>query len=331
MVLRAEVKIFNDLEETSKESKGETLAFETMWELQYGANKQQNAYLLKTDDMADFEILNGSSLTYNEIISINELSNILSEFYDVCAVAIVDHAAPCAVALAPTIEEAYNKAFDSDPMASFYGAFGFTQCVKYSLAEHLCSMSIRLVIAPDYDDKALKILLENPNIKVVKLNTPLENFKNLTQKEIHVTPFGTLMQDFNRSNLGKNSFNVVTKLKPTKEQIEDAVFAWKVSKYTRSNSVVIAKDFKTVAIAQGFVSPITVVESALDTACDGAKNAIMASDNILTSTECIYAAAQNRISMIIQPGGSDKDKKLIELADKYNIAMVFTDMTNYKR
>lgn len=331
MTQKIEFKLYDNMNRDGKWELEKQQTFKTMWELAYGANKQQSAGLYKTDGMADYEILSEGKLTYNEIISITELSNVLSEFYDVSAVAIVDHAAPCAVALAPSISEAYNKAFDCDPMASFYGSFGFSKQVGLSVAEHLSSMAARLVIAPDYEEKALKILKENSNTKIIKLNTPLEKFKSLIQKEIHVTPFGTLYQDFNRSHLGKNSFKVVTKLKPTQEQIEDVVFAWKVSKYTRSNSVVIAKDFKTSAIAQGFVSPVAVVESALNTACDSAKEAVMASDNILMSTECIYAAAQNRISVIIQPGGSANDDKLIELADKYNIAMIFTGITNYKR
>ncbi|MBR6098495.1 hypothetical protein IKP85_01985 [bacterium] len=332
MAKKAEVKIFDNSNGNEEWEQEKVLTYEPMWELAYGANKQQAAALFKTEGMADYEILNKEhKLTYNEIISITELSNILSEFYDVSAVAIVDHAAPCAVALAPNVQEAYTKAFDCDPMASFYGSFGFSKPVDYNVAEHLSSMSVRLVFAPDYEPEALEILQENSNTKIVKLNTPLEKYKALMQKEIHITPFGTLYQDFNRSNLDKDSFKVVTNLKPTEEQIEDAVFAWKISKYTRSNSIVIAKDFKTSAIAQGFISSVSAVESALNTACDAAKEAIMVSDNTLLSTECIYAAAQNRVSVIIQPGGCNNDSKLIEIADKYNIVMIFTGITNYKR
>ena len=105
---------------------------------------------------------------------------------------------------------------------------------------------------------------------------------------------------------------------------------WKISKYTHSNSIVVAKDFKTTAIMQGFISPAAAVESAMDTSCDGAKDSIMASDTPLDTAECIYAAVQGRISTIIQPGGSGNDKNLIELANKYNISMIFTGINNYK-
>ena len=330
MAIRADVKIYDNLNEMRTWELWKKQSFEPMWDLTYGENQQQAAAVFKTDEMADFQILDGKTLTYNEIISLTELANMLSEFYDVCGVAIVNHAAPCGVALAPTIQEAYNKAFDCDPMASFFGSIGFSKTVDASAAEHLTSMSVKLVIAPDYEEKALALLRANKEIKIVKLNTPLKEFKSLMQKDVHVTPFGTLYQDCNRSYLTKNTFRVVTKLKPTKEQIEDAVFAWKVAKYTRSNSIVIAKDFKTSAIAQGFVSPVNAVEAALSIACDASKDAILASDNTMPTSDCIYAAAQARVAVIIQPGGGESDDKLIELANKYNIAMIFTGIKNYK-
>ena len=331
MAKRAEIKIYDNLNEDSAWNLEQEISYEPLWDIRHGENPQQKAGVLQTEGMADFEVMGGKTLTYNEIVSITELANILSEFYDVCAVAIVKNSAPCGIALAPTVEEAYNKAFDCDPMASFFGAIGFSQEVDYEVAKHLNSMSVKLILAPSVEAKALALLEENKSIKIVILKTPLKDFKNLLQKEIKVTPFGTLYQDLNNSSLNKNSFRVVTKTKPSTEQIEDAVFAWKISKYARSNSIVIAKDFKTTAIAQGFVSPVNAVEFAMNIACDNAKDAILASDTTLPTMDCIYAAAQGRISTIIQPGGAINEDKIIELADKYNIAMILTGIENYKR
>jgi len=328
MSKKVELKIF-DNESGNWELARET-SFDEMWDLQYGENPQQSALIFKSENMADYEVFDGKTLSYNQVLSVNEIANVLSEFFDVCAVAIVKHAAPCAVALGATVEEAYNKAFDCDPVASFFGAIGSSQKIDFEVAKHINSMSVKLVLAPDFEPEALTLLRENPLITVVKLNTPLKDFKTLIQKDIHMTPFGTLYQDFNNSSLGKNSFQIVTKVKPTKEQIEDAVFAWKISKYARSNSIVVAKDFKTFAIAQGHISPLTAVEDAMDWACDNSKNAVMVSDNTLPTVDCIQIAAQGRISMILQPGGSANDDKMIELANKYNIAMVFTGIKNYK-
>ena len=330
MAKMAEVKIFDNSNDNTKWELEKELEYQPLWDLAHGENPHQSAGILKTSGMADFEIIGDANLSYNDVINISELSNILSEFYDVCAVAIVRDSAICGVALAPDIEAAYNKAFDCDPMSSFFGAIGFSQKVTYEVAKHINSMSVKLIIAPEIEEDGLKLLKENKFTKVVLIKTPFKEFKHILQKEIKITPFGTLYQDINHSTLGKDSFNVVTKTKPTTEQIEDAVFAWKISKYARSNSIIIAKDFKTEAIAQGFASPVNAVEFAMNTACDGAKNAILASDNTIPSIDCIYAAAQGRISTIIQPGGADNENKIIELADKYNIAMILTGIKNYK-
>ena len=118
---------------------------------------------------------------------------------------------------------------------------------------------------------------------------------------------------------------------PTKEQIEDAIFAWKVVKYAKTNSAVIARDFKTVAISQGQTNAIVAVEQALNYACDNSKEAVLASDATIHAEDCIYSAVQGRISLIIQPGGSVKDQKIIETCDKYGIAMITTGIRNYKQ
>ena len=330
MAKRAEIKIYDNINEDLSWELENEFVYEQMWSLEHGEIPQQQAAIYRSKELADFEIVDNKTLSYNEVLTLNELANISSEFYDVCAVVIVKHAAPCGVALAPTVEEAYNKAFDCDPMASFFGSIGFTQMVTEEVAKHISSMSMKLIMAPDFDSNALNILRENKNLRIVKLNTPLKDIRKFAQKDIHVTPFGTLSQNANKTNLSKKSFNVVTKVKPTQEQIEDAVFAWKLSKYSRSNSVIIAKDFKTSAIAQGFISPIPAVEFALNTSCDNSKDAILVSDTYLPTTDCIHAAAQGRIAVIVQPGGAQNESAIIELADKYNIAMVMTGIKNYK-
>ena len=330
MSKKIELKIFCNQNESKIYELEKETTLETLWHLHYGENPQQAAMLFKSENMADFDVINGQTLSYNEIMSLTEMANIVSEFFEVCAVTIVKHAAPCGVALGTNISDAYTKAFDCDPVASFFGAIGASQKIDFEVAKHINSMSVKMVFAPDYEPEALALLKDNPLIKVVKLNTPLKDYRKLIQKDIHVTPFGTLYQDFNNSNLGKNSFQIVTKKKPTKEQIEDAVFAWKISKFARSNSIVIAKDFKTSAISQGHISPLTAVEDAMKWACDNSKDAVLASDNTLPTVDCIQLAAQGRISMIIQPGGSANDESMIELADRYNIAMVFTGIKNYK-
>ena len=308
-----------------------TLNFEKIKDLGYGENPHQKASVYRTDNMIDYEVLNEKELSYNNIINANVALSIISEFYDVNCVAIIRHGKPCGVALGRSLYDAYTKAFDCDPVSSFYGVVGFSKTVDADVAKHLNSMAVEVVIAPDFDLEAIEVFRDNPEIKLVKLNTPLKEYRQMDVEEVMLTPFGALVQDKNRSELDKDKFKVVTREKPTPEQIEDAVFAWKVVKYAKTNSAVIARDFKTTAIAQGLTNALSAVDWALNYACDNSKDAVLASDSVLTSEDSIYSAVQNRINLIIQPGGSVKDQALIDVCDKYGIAMITTGIRNYKQ
>ncbi len=308
-----------------------TFNFEKLKDLKYGENPHQRASVYKIDKMVDYEVLNGKELSFNNILNVTEAVNIVSEFYDVNCVAIIRHDKPCGVALGRSLYEAYTKAFDCDPVSSFYGVAGFSKTVDIEVAKHLNSMAVEVVVAPDFDPKAVELFEDNPDIKLVKLNTSLKDYRRLTVEEVIITPFGALVQDRNNSELNKEMFKVVTKVRPTSEQIEDAIFAWKTVKHAKTNSVVIARDFKTTAIAQGQTNALSAVESALNYACDNSKDAVLASDTVLSSEDSIYSAVQGRIGLIIQPGGSIKDQKLIDVCDKYGISMITTGIRNYRQ
>lgn len=204
------------------------------------------------------------------------------------------------------------KAFDCDPFATFSGTIAFSQSVNFEVAKQLSSMSVKVVAAPYYEDDALKHLMQNSDLKIVRIYTELKNFKKLITEEIISTPLGTLVQEPNKSELDKDLYKiVVTKTKPTAEQLEDAIFAWKVVKYARTNAVVVAKDFKTTAISQGHTNNVAAIENAMDIACENSKDAVLATDEAIITGECINAAAQGRISLIIQPAAQFATKKLL--------------------
>ncbi len=322
-------------------------SFEKVQDLRYGENPHQEAGLYKlstphpnphpsrgegesSHHVADYEVLWGKEFSYNNILDITAAVNIVSEFYDVPAVAIVKHTAPCGVALGKTLLEAYHKAFDCDPISAFGGIIAFSQPVTKKIAELLNSVFLEVVIAPDFDEDALEILQGKKNLRIVKLNTTLEDYKKIQTEEIKITPFGVLIQNSDKKELDSDTFKVVTKAKPTAEQIEDAIFAWKVAKHAKSNAIVIAKDFKTLAIGQGQTNRVCAMEWALDYACDGSKDAVIASDGFFPAIDNIQAAAQGRIALIIQPGGSIKDKDVIAEADKYKIAMITTGIRHFR-
>lgn len=304
--------------------------FNKIQDLRYGENPHQKAGLYSNGSVVDYEVLWGKELSYNNILDMTGAVNIVSEFFDVPAVAIVKHTAPCGVALGKDILDAYQKAFDCDPISAFGGIVAFSKEVDKQTAKLLNSVFLEVVIAPSFAEDALEILQGKKNLRIVKLNTSFEDYKKVSSEEIKVTPFGVLIQDSDKKELDKDLFKVVSKTKPTAEQIEDAVFAWKVAKHAKSNAIVIAKDFKTLAIGQGQTSRICSMEWALDYACDGSKDAVIASDGFFPAIDNIQSAAQGRIALIIQPGGSIKDKDVIEEADKYNMAMITTGIRHFK-
>jgi phosphoribosylaminoimidazolecarboxamide formyltransferase/IMP cyclohydrolase len=326
-----DMQICAKLAEQLGEQPFKSFNFEKLKDLKYGENPHQKASVYKLDKMVDYEVLNEKELSFNNILNITEAINIVSEFYDVNAVSIIRHNKPCGVALGRSLYEAYTKAFDCDPISSFYGVIGFSKPVDAEVAKYLNSMSVEVVVAPDFEPNAIELFADNPDITLVKLNTSLKEYRRLNVEDIVITPFGVLVQDRNNSELNKDKFKVVTQTKPSPEQIEDAIFAWKAVKHAKTNSAVIARDFKTSAIAQGYTNALSAVEGALNYACDNSKDAVLASDAVLNSEDSIYSAVQGRIALIIQPGGSIKDQKLIELCDKYGVAMITTGIRNYRQ
>ncbi len=300
------------------------------YDLRYGENPHQDAVLYNTDKMLDYDVIQGKTLSYNNILDASSALAVVAEFYDVPACAIVKHNQPCGVALGKSSLDAYLKALDCDPVSAFGGVVAFSKKVDDALAKQLSSLFLEIVIAPDYTDEAFKILEAKKNLRVIRLKTPLSDYNTFLSKEIRITPFGALVQSADKKQLDVEEFKVVTKEKPTSEQVEDMIFAWKVVKHVKSNAIVIAKDFKTLGICGGQTSRIDALEIALNRACDGSKDAVLASDGFFPAIDNIHSAAQGRIKAIIQPGGSIKDKDVIEQAQKYSIIMITTGVRHFK-
>lgn len=287
-------------------------------DLSAGATISQSAKLYKTQDIIDYT--SSADLAYADIINLTLAMNVLSEFYDVCATVLVKNNTLTGVALGATMIESFEKAVDCNPIDSICGVVAFSKKLTIDIARLLTSQHV--VVAPELDND-VKDLFDNKKIKFVEIKTPLKEYKNYLIEEIFVTPFGTIVQDKNKKELDKESFKVVSKTKPTVEQIEDAIFAWKITKYIRSAGVVVAKDFKMTGISQGLQTP--AFEYALNVACDNAKEAVLASD-VPLSVHDLNVAVQDRISLIIQPGVSPD---VLKQADKFNVAMITTGISNF--
>jgi len=282
-----------------------------------GENEFQTAGFEINDKTIDYET--SRNLTYTEITAILRGLDAASEFYDVKAAITSTGAGICAVSLGKDIEEALKNVVDSNPIDFMSSVVTLTSEADSDIVKMLKDTNI--LVAPKFTKNATEYL-ETHNIGYVTVKTPLKDYKKYLSNDIKITPLGTLTQIPNLSELNKDSFNVVSKVKPTIEQIEDAVFAWKVAKHVTSQAVVIAKDLKTTAIAQGLQS--ASVEFALDYSCDMSKDAVLASDLPLTVHD-INVASQGRISMVIVPSAS---KDVTDKADKYGMALITTGFTN---
>ena len=282
-----------------------------------GTNRFQSASFENHDKTIDYET--SKNLEYSDIISITKGLNVVSEFYDVNAIVSTTAMGVCAVSLGKTLEDAVKNVIDSNPIDFMSSTIISSKEVDSDIAKILKNTNI--IAAPSFTKNAAEYL-NTHGICYVTVKTPLKDYKKYLSNEVRLTPLGTLIQSPNLSELDKDSFKVVSKAKPSVEQIEDAVFAWKIAKHASSRAIVIAKDLKTTAIAQGLQS--ASVEYAIDYSCDMSKEAIMASDLPITKHD-INVAAQGRISVIIVPSAT-KDE--IEAADKFNMSVIITGFTN---
>ena len=283
----------------------------------YGENAMQNAAIEANDKMIDYET--SKNLTYINILSLLKGLELISDFYDVNAVCTLKGTGVCAVALGQSLADAVQKSMDSNPIDFMSALLVVSSEVDSEVARFLKNTNI--IAAPKFTKNAIEIL-ESRDVAYVTINTPLKDYKGYLSNEVKVTPLGTLTQTPNLSELDKDLFKVVSKEKPSVEMIEDAIFAWKVAKYNNSQAIVVAKDLKTIAIAQGLQS--ASVEFALDYACDSSKDAVLASDMPI-SIHDVNVASQGRIGLIIVPFA---DKEVIAQADKYSMSVITTGYTN---
>lgn len=300
-------------------------------ELPFGENINQPAAIAEIEGGIEYEVLSDNkTLEYIDYLNLSRAVEILSEFFDVPAGTVAKENTLCAAALGSSIENVYEKLIDCDPISITSSTIGFSKTVPVEIAKQLKAMKIKNVVAPKFEKETLEILKSHGEINIIQINSPLQELLGFAAKDIKVTPFGYLVQDQNRSRLTKETFKVSGKIKPTQQQAEDAIFAWKVSKYTKTKSAVIAKDLSTKAIVQGKSNGVISTEIAMDYACESSKDAVLALDGVIENEETINAAIQGRIGLIIEAGNGINSDKIIKLADKYNISIITTGIRNNK-
>ncbi len=308
-----------------------TLTFEKKQALRYGENPHQEAgfYMQIKDNegtLTAADKIHGKELSYNNIGDTDGALETLKEFDEPTVVA-AKHANPCGIGSAATIAEAFQRAYDADPVSIFGGIVAANREIDKAAAEIMSGIFLEVVAAPSFSSEALQILTKKKNLRLLQLPGILKSdYKGFKARTVLG---GLLVQDFD-NKLINDELKVVTKRRPTEKEMEDLLFAWKTVKHAKSNGIAVAKDKTTTGVGPGQVSRIWALENAVRQGGKRIAGSVLASDAFFPFSDCVEAAHQAGITAIIQPGGSIRDKESIEAADKYGIAMVFTGMRHFK-
>lgn len=308
-------------------------AYNEQQPLRYGENPHQKAIFYRDEltvagGIPSAEQLHGKELSYNNILDVSSALELLNEF-DTTAVVAMKHNNACGVALGKTVLEAYNGAYECDPVSIFGGIVAVNAPVDGATAAEMNKIFLEIVIAPEFTKEAIEILTQKKNIRLLRL--PDIKRKITVKKQIRQVLGGLLMQERDNTVYSAENLKTATKKAATKKEMSDMEFAFKVCKHIKSNAIVLAKDGKTVGIGVGQVNRIWALEQAIAHAgAERAKGSIMASDAFFPFPDCCDAAANAGVTAIIQPGGSVNDAQSIEACDKHGLAMVFTGERHFK-
>jgi phosphoribosylaminoimidazolecarboxamide formyltransferase / IMP cyclohydrolase len=307
-------------------------AYEKVLDLSYGENPHQRAAYYsqagaRTDLLSMVSKLHGKELSFNNLLDLDAGRKLLEEF-EVPAAAILKHNNPCGVAVGTTAVEAYDKALACDPMSAYGGVYCFNRRVDRELAQKLNETFVELVFASGYDDDALEILTQKPNIRI--LDNSERRRVPLGEHDIKRVRGGILVQDRDSETEMREEMSVATDIRPSEEQWGELLFAWRVCKHVRSNAIVLTKGLATLGIGAGQMSRVDAVRIAVEKAQSPLDGAVMASDAFFPFADGPEIAIEAGIKAIIQPGGSNRDVEVIEACERAGVPMVFTARRHFR-
>ncbi|TCG11109.1 bifunctional phosphoribosylaminoimidazolecarboxamide formyltransferase/IMP cyclohydrolase [Mycoplasma todarodis] len=322
------------IKETGSKVDKKTITFELQQELRYGENSHQEARWYKGVLRDKLSLTNakqlwGKELSYNNIQDANSAVEIISEFGEMKEVAVValKHMNPCGIGLGKTAIEAWEKAYSSDSVSIFGGIIAMNEPVTIEVAEKISKIFLEIVIAPKFEKDAFELLTKKKNIRLLTMGLR----EKVQQSERYVSVGSDLLiQQADTISEGIEDYEVVTKIKPSKEDMKQLDLAWKAIKNVKSNAILLWKNGGTIGIGAGQMNRLSSTNIAIEWAGDKVTNSFLSSDAFFPMPDSIENAAKAGIKAIIQPGGSIKDKEVIEAADKHGIIMVFTKKRHFK-
>lgn len=325
-------KYLNTLYEYQAEKYPEYLpmALKKIQDLRYGENPQQLAAFYADSGpltgLAAARQLQGKELSFNNINDLNAALELVLEFDDPTVVA-VKHANPCGVGSGPTIFEAYNLAYDADPVSIFGGVLALNRPVGAATARVMVEIFLEVIAAPGFTAEALEILKEKSDIRLLDIQLPERRRNDFDLKKVIG---GMLTQTLDREKVDVRQGTVVTEKKPGDEEWKALDFAQKVVKHVRSNAIVVAGSNQTFGVGAGQMNRIGAAKIALAQAGEKARGAVLGSDAFFPFPDTVDEAAKAGIKAIVQPGGSLRDEESIRLCNQLGLVMVFTGRRYFK-
>ncbi len=296
--------------------------------LRYGENPHQKGFFFGDLDKM-FTKVHGKELSYNNLLDVDAAVTLINEFKENGPTfAILKHNNACGLATRGTVKEAYLDALAADPTSAFGGVLISNAKIDKAAAEEINKLFCEVVIAPAYDDDATAILQEKKNRVIL-----VQHETALPQKQVRTCLNGLLVQDKDNVTDSKNDLRTVTITSPTLQETDDLIFASKVCKNTKSNTIVFAKNGQLIASGTGQTSRVDALKQAIEKAHSfgfDLNGAVMASDAFFPFPDCVELAKDAGITAVIQPGGSIKDELSINYCNENNVAMVFTGTRHFK-
>jgi len=314
-----------------------TIALKKNASLRYGENPhQQAAFYIEQNvkksqnNLSSLEQLGGPEISFNNLLDFDAALSVLSEF-TVTTIAIMKHNNTCGLASHDDLVEAYSRALTGDPVAAFGGVVASNRTIDLATAREIDKTHYDAIVAPEYEKEALELLQRKESLRLAKVAPyPRATTKSEFCFDFRYVNGGFLAQTQDFIADSELQPRVVSKRQPTDAELADLLFAWKAVKSIKSNAIVVAKDKTLLGMGAGQPSRVVSVELALKRAGAQAKSSVLASDAFFPFIDGPELAIKGGVTAIIEPGGSVRDKEVIELADRYNVAVVFTGARHFK-
>lgn len=318
------------LTDSSSFSQEKTIGYNKLYEMRYGENPHQKAAFYSNphpSGIASAKQLHGKELSYNNILDADAAWRAVSDF-PTSTSAIIKHTNTCGLASNDDQVEAYRNALSGDPVSAFGGIVAFNRELTHETAQAMREVFYEIVLAPSFDPSALETLQKKRDLRILELgNSPSTADIGV---EVRQVSGGVLVQTPDEVNEDPSTWQVVTELKPTQDQMKDLIFAWKAVKHIKSNAIVIAKDQTLLGMGAGQPNRLNSVELSLKAAGSASTGAILASDAFFPFPDGVETAATGGIAVVIQPGGSIRDNEVIEAANRLGLVMLFTGMRHFR-